>query len=123
MKETPAGLVVPEHLDVSDGRLRRPGKGGRTAFDFFAKENHNKPLTRGELINIVGMIEYGRRENKLWRRLYRWVRGWPPAADLAANAAMAHGRSLYEIRQQLEKAAEEQMAKEAAELNASRRAK
>ena len=114
MKETRSGLVVPEHLDVSDGKLRRPGAGGRTAADFFAKENHSRSLTRGELINVVGMIEYGRRENKWYRRLYRWVRGWPPARDLAHDAAVAHGRSLYEIRQALEKAAYEEQAKEAA---------
>lgn len=109
---TKSGLFVPPGVDITEqvkqnGKLRRPGDGGRTASDFFAPERFDRPVTRGELINVVGMIEYGRRENHWWRRLFRWLRGWPQAKDMAALAAAAHGQTLHELRLKLEAAQRE----------------
>ena len=53
------------------------------------------------------MIEYGRRENHWWRRLFRWLRGWPQAKDMAALAAAAHGQTLHALRRKLEAAQRE----------------
>lgn len=86
----------------ANGSIRRPGKGGRTLADFFAEGNRDRPLSRGEYVNLRSSEEYSRRETRWYRRLWRWLRHWPPVVDINGRTADAHARTLDAVRRQLE---------------------
>lgn len=83
-----------------DPKPHRLAPGVRSDAQFF--KNLDRPMTRGDYLKVHAMHEYHRRETRWWRRLYRYVRGWPQVVDLNANLAAAHAVQLDRIRQQLE---------------------
>lgn len=110
------GAYVEEELDEpaaqvdvrADGSLRRPGAGGRTISEMFHPDNLRREMTRQDYLNVRSVEEYHRRECVWWRRLYRFVRGWPQVSNMNAVMANSHARSLDSLRGALVKRANEE---------------
>ena len=102
------GQYVEEALDETvprgtvdqraNGSIRRPGAGGRTISDFFSDENIRRPMTRADYLNMRSVEEFHRREQAWWRKLYRYVRGWPPVKDMLGAMAASHAQTLDQLR-------------------------
>jgi hypothetical protein len=105
-----------------DGSLRRPGKGGRSLAHFFAAENHQRPITRGEYINLRSSEEYARRESRWFVRIWRFLLGEPRVTDTPRRFAEAHARSLVALQAEMERSLQERaIAVAQAGLEARRR--
>ena len=78
--------------------LRRPGPGHRTASDFFTPDKQRREVSRGELLNVLGMMEFARRENRWHRRVWRWLTKQPMPVDFGARLADAHERTLEDVK-------------------------
>ena len=76
---------------TKDGRLRRAGGPGSRTFNdyFFAPGHPEKPVKRQELLGLLEMIEWHRRESTWWRRLWRLLHGEPLPSPLPAKLARA----------------------------------
>lgn len=92
---------------------RRIEKGARTAQDFFDPLKFEKAVTRRDLLNVLSMVEYARRESSAWRRLGRWVRGINQPAFTPGRLAKAHAFTLNQIQaaMELDKYAKDEAAK------------
>jgi hypothetical protein len=88
----------PDRNGDEPPKLRRPGPGHRTASDFFSEEAQRRDVTRAELLNVLGMVEFSRRESALWRRAWRWLRHHPPITNVPASLATAHAETLEAVR-------------------------
>lgn len=100
-----------EPLDLKEnGSLRRFGPGHRTASDFFSDEKQRQDVTRGELLNVLGMVEYNRQQARPWWRLWRWLTKVPQVTNVPKNLRDAHARQIAEIKDRLLREAEEMRA-------------
>lgn len=78
-----------------DGSLRRLGSSGaRTAGDFFAEGNLDKPMTRRDYLNLRASEEFAREETGFWSWLWNTLRGRPTPQPLNRALAAAHRRQL-----------------------------
>lgn len=89
------------------GNNRRVLPGARTADDFFAPERFQRSISRADMINILGTLEFSRRESTPWRRFVRWWNNLPQVSDMPGALSNAHARSLAEAVKALEGAASE----------------
>lgn len=78
---------------------RRLAPGARSASDWEAKRD--KPLTRGDYVDIRASEEFSRREQSWIRRAWRWFTNRPPVKDMNGILAFAHARSLDDIEQRM----------------------
>lgn len=109
-------------VDLVDGKLRRAGPGVRTFSDFFKPEVQGRPVTRAELLNILGTFEHARLENVWWKRLRRWLMGAvgrevPAAKDYPFLLAQATKRQLADVEQRLTAAQTERDMQESLEAD------
>lgn len=95
-------------------RARRSGVhqtgGGTGIADFFSKENRLKPMTRGELLGFLEMLEYSRAAHVWWRKLGRLMFGQPGIQNLPAQMRKAYWNgtlkpALEAVKAELEKKA------------------
>lgn len=66
--------------------------GGSGIADFFSKENRYKPITRGEFLGWLELLEYSRKSSVWWRRAGRWLTRRPGMQNLPAQMAGAYWR-------------------------------
>lgn len=96
-----------------DGSVRRIAPGYRAASDFFSPEGQRREVARGELLNVLGMIAYARRESTLLRRIWRWWKGLPQVVNIEARLCEAHEQTIEEAKKILlaqQEAAETRLA-------------
>lgn len=107
-----SATMESEPVDISkvevrkDGSVRRIAPGYRSASDFFSEEGQRREVTRGELLNVLGMIEYNTRESKWYRRLWRWYKGVPQVVDIRTRLYDAHEGTIADAKRILEAEAE-----------------
>jgi len=93
-KAAPATSTVGEGSAGIGHQARRVSKGARSLSEFFAPEKQRADLTRGEFLNLVGMLEYQRAETRWWRRVVRFLNREPQVASLIPELVAAHARTL-----------------------------
>ncbi len=98
-------------------RVHQTG-GGTGIADFFSKENRYKPITRGEFLGWLELLEYSRKSSVWWRRLGRFLTRTPGVQNLPAQMANAYWRgtlkpALDAVQAKLERRAEQANAEAA----------
>lgn len=80
-------------LDLTaGGRMRRTPDGGRGIMDYFNGDNRNKPVSRGELLGFLEMVEFSREQCVWYRSFWRWLFRRPGPADMPRGMAMAYAK-------------------------------
>jgi hypothetical protein len=97
--------ITPANTEEKAPRRILPG--ARRASEFFAPENQRKEVLRGELVNVLGMIEYNRRESTLLHRMWRWLTDRPQVVPFHLRAAEAHARTIEDAKAELMRQADE----------------
>ncbi len=82
----------------TDGTVRRIAPGYRGASDFFSEEAQRRDVTRGELLNVLGMIEYNTYESHWLRRLIRWWKGLPQVVNIRKRLRLAHAATIEDAK-------------------------
>lgn len=90
--------VVPKSDIRADGTARRIAPGYRGASDFFSEEAQRREVTRGELLNVLGMIEYNSYESRWFRRVMRWARGIPQVVPIRKRLRLAHAQTIEDAK-------------------------
>jgi hypothetical protein len=96
--------ITPANTEEKGPRRILPG--ARRASEFFGQENMRREVLRGELVNVLGMLEYGRRESTWWRRAWRWLTDQPQVVPFHQRTAEAHDRTIAEAKADLMKEAD-----------------
>ncbi len=88
--------------------------GGGSGFgDFFSNENRLRPMTRGEVLGLLEMVEYSRRSHVWWRVLGRFLTRTPGMWNLPKKMAKAYwNNTLKPAIEKTEAALEKQQAQE-----------
>lgn len=99
---------------AAEERMREKGVhqtgGGQGVADFFSKENRYKPITRGEFLGWLELLEYSRKASVWWRRLGRMLTRTPGVQNLPAQMCEAYWRgtlkpAIEAVKAELEKRA------------------
>ncbi len=114
---------MPSAYQLEQARLREEAKsreagvhqagGGTGIADFFSQENRFKPMTRGELLGLLEMLEYSRASHVWWRKLGRLLMGKPGIQNLPRQMRRAYWQTtlkpaLEAVTARLEKQAAQQ---------------
>lgn len=83
----PGSPAVPE-------APRRVAPGARTFSQFFEGDKQRREITRGEWLNLTGMLEYERYESRWYRRIWRWLHYLPQVPRFIPEIVEAHARTL-----------------------------
>lgn len=84
-----------------DGSIRRITPGIRSLNDFFDPTQAERPMTRGDVVNVLSSLFYQERESRWSRRVIRWFQHKPQVASVLHQMANAHARGLGEVKRQM----------------------
>lgn len=81
--------------------LRRTTPGVRTATDYFDEKRQGRAVTRGEMLSFLGSIEWARKQNRWYVRLWRFIRGYPQVKPLPDMLAAGHAETIAAVRDRM----------------------